>query len=422
MTERAADELFRRAQQAEQAGRADEAAQAWRELAARYPNHPAALFHQGRARIQGGDAAGGAAILIEAERGDPNNPELPLFTALAFNMQGAHQQALAALDRALTIDPYHFLALLSKGKVLEQMGRKEVAAKVYGNALKIAPAPERMPPSVRAPYQHAKALVEQNARSLADFLRDRTKSTRDKHKGADLRRFDECLNVLAGVQKRQVQDPLQLHFPRLPAIPFLDRALFPWLNQLEAATEEIRSEFERVYAEDAGQFDPYMRIPPGAPVNQWRELNNSRAWSTFFLWRDGKREDANCARCPHTATLLESLPMCDQPGYGPTAMFSVLAPRTAIPPHTGSTNTRLIVHLPLVLPGQCGFRVGNETRDWKMGEAWVFDDTIEHEAWNNSDQARAILIFDVWNPLLVDAERELVAEMMTALGEYGAEP
>ncbi len=421
MNDLAADDLLKRAQAAEQRGRADEAAQAWRDLAARHPRHPAVLFQQGRARLQSGDAVGAVALLNEAEAGDPTNAEAPLFTALALNMQGAHAQALAALDRALAIDPYFFLALLSKGKVLEQMGRPRSAARVYQNALKIAPPPERLPASVRAPYERAKAVVEQDARNLADFLRQRTSRVREKFEGADLRRFDECLGILAGVQKRYTHDPILLYFPRLPAIPFYDRDLFPWLGELEAATERIRDEFVRVYAEDRARFDPYMQLPPGAPLNQWRELNNSPAWSTFFLWRDGRREDANCARCPQTTALLESLPMAHQPGYGPTAMFSVLAPRTAIPPHTGSSNARLIVHLPLVLPGPCRFRVGNETRDWKMGEAWVFDDSIEHEAWNDSDEARAILIFDVWHPMLADAERELIVEMMAALNAYGAE-
>jgi len=421
MPERTAEDLLRRAQLAEQSGRAEEAAAAWRELAISFPRHPAVLFHEGRNRVQHGDHAGGAALLREAEVADPNNPEAPLFLALAFNMQGAHREALAALDRALAIDPYYFLALLSKGKVLEQMGRARSAANIYRNALKVAPAPERLPASVRAPYERAKTLVEQNAQALARHLHERTADMRKRFQSADLRRFDECLGILAGVQKRHTQEPLLLYFPRLPAIPFFDRDLFPWLGRLEAATDEIRREFQRVYAEDAAKFNPYMQIPAGAPVNQWRELNNSPAWSTFFLWKDGRRDDANCARCQQTAAVLESLPMAHQAGYGPTAMFSVLAPRTAIPPHTGSSNTRLIVHLPLVLPGPCRFRVGNETRDWKMGEAWVFDDTIEHEAWNDSDEARAILIFDVWNPLLTDAERELVAAMMTALNEYGVD-
>ena len=103
-----------------------------------------------------------------------------------------------------------------------------------------------------------------------------------------------------------------------------------------------------------------------------------------------------------------------QHGYAPTAMFSALEARTHIPPHTGSTNVRLLAHLPLLLPGPARFRVGNETREWRMGEAWVFDDTIEHEAWNDADALRVILIFDVWNPLLTEVERELVNALLAA--------
>jgi aspartyl/asparaginyl beta-hydroxylase (cupin superfamily) len=106
------------------------------------------------------------------------------------------------------------------------------------------------------------------------------------------------------------------------------------------------------------------------------------------------------------------------PGYAPTAFFSSLEPHVRIPPHTGSTNVRLIVHLPLIVPGQCFFRVANETREWQFAKAWVFDDSIEHEAWNDSDRQRVILIFDVWNPYLSDAERELICEMQRGLGEY----
>ncbi|MGD9648581.1 MAG: aspartyl/asparaginyl beta-hydroxylase domain-containing protein, partial [Pirellulales bacterium] len=141
-------------------------------------------------------------------------------------------------------------------------------------------------------------------------------------------------------------------------------------------------------------------------------------WSSFFLWKDGVRDEANCARCPRTAAILDALPLAHQTGYGPTAMFSLLEPRTHIPAHTGSANIRLIAHLPLILPANCRFRVGADTREWRMGQSWVFDDTIEHEAWNDSDEVRVILIFDVWNPHLSDVERTLVTEMMLALNEY----
>ena len=141
-------------------------------------------------------------------------------------------------------------------------------------------------------------------------------------------------------------------------------------------------------------------------------------WATFFLWRDGVRQDEARARCPATAALLERLPMAHQSGFAPTAMFSALQGRAHIPPHTGSANTRLIVHMPLVLPGPARFRVGGETRDWKMGQAWVFDDTIEHEAWNGSDRTRVILLFETWRPELRDEERALVSTMFSAIDEY----
>jgi aspartate beta-hydroxylase len=112
--------------------------------------------------------------------------------------------------------------------------------------------------------------------------------------------------------------------------------------------------------------------------------------------------------------------MARQAGFSPTAVFSALEPRAHIPPHTGSTNVRLLVHLPLILPGPARFRVGNEARSWEMGRAWVFDDTIEHEAWNDADLTRVILIFDVWNPLLGEAERERITEMMLARRAYYA--
>ncbi len=99
-------------------------------------------------------------------------------------------------------------------------------------------------------------------------------------------------------------------------------------------------------------------------------------------------------------------------------MFSALAPHTHIPPHTGVANTRLVVHLPLIVPDGCRFRVGNETRSYTDGEAWVFDDTIEHEAWNDSNEPRIILLFDVWNPRLSQWEQEMIAEISGALDEF----
>lgn len=412
------EELIDRARAADRNGRSSEAAELWEAVRASAPNHPQAHFARGRQHFDRGDLAGAISSFRTAQTGDRQDPDIPLHLALAHHAKGEFADALGALDAALAIDPYFFSALLYKGRVLERMQQPRAAATIYRNAIKIAPPPGRLPPSLRLGLEHAQAAVRSDAEAAAAFLRAQTQQARAKYGGEDLRRFDECLDILAGVKRRQSQDPTLLYYPRLPPIPFFDREHFPWLADLEAVTETINAELSVVLREDASEFVPYIQYPPGAPVNQWVELNHSPSWSTFFLWRDGVRQAKNCARCPNTASLLERLPLAHQCSFGPTAMFSVLAPRTHIPPHTGSSNARLIVHLPLILPPECAFRVGNETRPWRTGEAWVFDDTIEHEAWNNSDQTRVVLIFDVWNPLLTLAERELVEAMMIALNEF----
>lgn len=380
-----------------------------------------ALKGQSLEAMKRGDANGALALLERAAALDAQDPEIPLNIALAHRLMGDYEKALMAIEAALARDPYSFMALLSKGALLERLGRNKEAARVYKDALGIAPAPERRTPQIAAPLARAEQVVKQNADALAAFLRTRTQDVRNAAGAADLTRAEECLAILAGQKKAYQQEPSLLHFPKLPPLTFYPRDHFGWLERLETATPVIKGELEAALAQDQEKFHPYIQYGPGAPLAQWSELNNSRAWSTMHLWRDGKRFDENCARCPQTAALVESLPLAVQPGYGPTVMFSALAPHTTIPPHTGSSNTRLICHLALIVPPKCRFRVGNDVREWREGEAFVFDDTIEHEAWNDSDQVRAVLIIDVWNPFLTEAERAMVCAMGKALQDYYAQ-
>ena len=371
--------------------------------------------------LRQGDAMGALGLLRRGEADAPTDIAIKMQVAVTLRTLGDLDGALKALDAALTLDPYQLLALLSKGWILEKLGRVREAAAIYRNALKIAPPDDRLPEGLKAPVARAREAVQQDIEALEAHLRAGVAGVRARLDAETPGRFDESLQVFAGRKRVYTPEPAYLHYPRLPADQFYDRGQFPWLAELEAATDAIREELVVVLREDMEELDPYIQYPPGVPVNQWVELNHSPLWNSYFLWKDGERQDAHCERCPRTAAVLAGLPMLDQPGFGPTAMFSVLAPHTRIPPHTGSANTRLVVHLPLILPGHCGFRVGNDVREWRMGEAWVFDDTIEHEAWNESDQTRTILIFDVWNPYLTPAERELVTAMMAAKKAYAAE-
>ena len=102
-------------------------------------------------------------------------------------------------------------------------------------------------------------------------------------------------------------------------------------------------------------------------------------------------------------------------------MFSLLTPGAHIPPHNGVSNARLVCHLPLIVPAGCWFRVGDDKRDWERGTAWVFDDTIEHEAMNGGDALRVILIIDTWHPDLSAEERKAVGAVIAASDSAGTE-
>ena len=356
-------------------------------------------------------------LLDQADRfGRTHNATLN--RSVALRLLGDYHASLSVLDDALEMRPYDFMALLAKGAMLEKVNQTKAAVEVYRNALKIAPPRASCPPGVVSQMDYASRLIDRHAQALADFMKDRIAPLKAELGEASRERFEEGLEIYAGLKQPPRQQPLLLNYPRLPAIPFYDRTLFPWLARLEEATPVILAELATLLETAFDEFSPYIAYPKGAPVNQWGELNHSRKWSSLFLWKDGRRQNEICARAPQTAALLESLPMADQEGFSPTAMFSALQPKTHIPPHTGSSNVRLLTHLPLILPGPARFRVGNTVRDWEMGRAWVFDDTIEHEAWNDADAMRVILIFDVWNPYLDDGEKRLITEMMKAQRDF----
>jgi aspartate beta-hydroxylase len=401
--------------------RLDEAAAAWQGILKLAPDQPQALLHLGQHHIFRKQPAEALALLSRAERADAKNPVVPLNVSFAYRLTGDAKKEMAALIRSLAIDPYFFPALLAKAMLFERAGDKRKAAQIFKDVLTIAPPSDQLTVELRQALDHARKAVNENAAALDEHLRTRLEPIRARHEGAALERFDECKEITLGRAKAYTQQPTLMLVPRLPAIPFYDNADFPWLKRLEDAAEIIRDELIALIGEDEGGFKPYVDHPEGSPLNQWAGLNRSMRWNALFLWKDGVRVEEQCRRCPKTAALLAQAGMADIAGYAPTAFFSVLQPHTEIPPHTGVTNARLIAHVPLIVPDGCRFRVGNVTRPWRPGEAWVFDDTIEHAAWNDSDEIRIILILDVWNPLLSAAERDMVSGLLAATRSYYGE-
>lgn len=382
------------------------------------PEHPAILNDAALGELRGGNAVAARELLERAVARDGANTRLLMNLAGTLRRLGLDTDELAVIERVLAAEPRHLFALLQKATLLESQGKTRAAAKVYHNALQTIPPGSSVPGALRGLIDKAVAATQANEAALAAYLAQQLQDLRARHDDAEQDRFDHCIDGLLGHRRIFTPQPTFLHFPQLPAREFYPRLQFPWLGQLEAATADIRQEFERVFAEDADSLEPYIAYPQGVPLDQWAELNHSRRWSVFYLWRDGKPVAEHLQRCPRTAQLLQSLPLLDIAGYAPAVFFSILDAKSHIPAHTGVTNTRVIVHLPLIVPPSCRFRVGSTTREWRPGEAWVFDDTIEHEAWNDSDVPRAILILDVWNPYLTAAERELVSATVTGIARY----
>ncbi len=369
---------------------------------------PAALNAQGLQALRAGNSAAAVALLARAAAADPASPLLWYNLATAHHASGATDAERGALDAALDIDPYFGHALLAKARLHEAAGDATAAIEHYQRLLAATPPDAAHGPGFAAGLAHARAQVAAVGAAMAARLEADLGPLLDAQRPEDTLRFQHCVEV--GLGKRQVYNPqpLVLHYPYLPPEQFLPRAHFPWLAELEAATPIIRAELQALLDSGGEGFAPYVAYPAGAPVNQWAELNHSDKWSAQFLTQHGVPQDAVRARCPQTAAVLDSLPLFDCPGRGPVAFFSLLRPASHIPPHTGATNIRTIVHLPLIVPEGCAFRVGNETRPWREGEAFAFDDTIEHEAWNPTNALRAVLIIDCWNPHLTEIERELL--------------
>ena len=389
---------------------------------ARAYDHPVVLNSAAGYWLRTGNAGQARQLYQRAAAIDAKSRVLWLNLATACRSLGDTGGEGQALERALALEPRYVAALLHKADLLERLGKPMAAVQMFEAALQSIPPGEPIPPHMAPAIAHAREVVAANARALEAFLERELEPVRRRHANDDQHRYEACSDILLGKRRADSSPPKDTFFPYLPAIEFFRREDFPWLDILEAATEDIAAEALGVLRQESADFAPYVNFPPGTPLDEWAPLNHSMSWSVYSLWNDGAPLPAHQAACPKTSAALAQLPMCDVPGYAPGAYFSVLKPHTRLPPHTGTTNTRSIVHLPLVIPPGCRFRVGAQTRSWEKGKAWVFDDTIEHDAWNDSEQIRIILIFDIWNPLLTSAERDLVRAMTVARGRfYGAD-
>lgn len=314
--------------------------------------------------------------------------------------------SLDALTHELEVAPGSLPALLMSGSLLTAMGRTEEASTAYEAALIHKIDETRLPPQLREQIGKARATLEQK---------------RERRTRIEALRFDDPgLDATARARLEQFRETVlaataaglgRFAYPDLPESGFHDAQAQFGVRALEAATETILAEFRRVVETNAAEVMSLVDHAQGAAPPDATD-DRVRRWSTIPLIANGTVSQANAALCPATMRLYEATDPCSIPGRAPNLVFSLLDAGARIPPHRGLTNVRLVLHLPLIAPPDCALRVGGELHHWQKGEAMLFDDTFEHEAWNESDRLRVILLCDQWRPELSAAERRGIAAIL----------
>lgn len=368
--------------------------------------------------LAAGDLHRAVEILAKTAAEKPDEMEVWMKLAALQRATGNLDAALEAVHRGLSLAPLDFTMLLMRASLLQRLDRPE-AGQAWGHAL--AQKPQRdLPPQLIAALAEGELHYSKWLDAREEKMKVALQSVEGGADEEERARIERFRSNVVGRTKTFYSQPTDFFFPGLAQREFHPRRLFPWLERLEIATEAITGELQSVMLGERTELVPYIQYDDHLPLAQWKELNRNPDWTAIHLWQNGQIVSANAQHCPQTISLLASFPQPQIRGAGPNAMFSLLAPGTSIPAHVGVNNARLVCHLPLVVPEGCWFRVGAETRYWKRGEAFVFDDTIEHEAKNPSDDLRVVLIFDVWHPDLSPVEREAAAALIGSEGAAGA--
>jgi len=366
--------------------------------------------------LRRGDAHTARELFLRALEGGRNDAPVLLGMAHACKALADVAGQVQVLDRLLAAEPRNILALILRADCFAAAGDTRSASSFYQGAVRLAPPAAETPPELVHDLRRARQMCEVYADQYTSYLQ-RSLVSRGFDPQRSSKRFAQSVDLLLGKKQLFLQQPRYYYFPGLPQIQFYDRSAFPWMDEVEAATDDIRAELLEVM-KNPNSFAPYVEGDANRPRKEQMGMLNNPAWSAFYLWKNGDVVAENAARCPKTMQALRNAPLCNVRYRSPSILFSLLQPGAKIPPHNGLVNTRLVCHLPLIVPGECVFRVGNEVREWVPGKAWAFDDTMEHEAANNSDQTRVILLFDVWRPELTEDERRLVVSMFEAIDEH----
>lgn len=415
------------AMQALRSGKRDEARKRLEQAAQANANDPEPQRLLARMAREAGDNESARSLLQDALSRNPKHALSNYDLGVIELDQDRHEAALECFARADAAQPDHPVILLHKALSLENLDRGYEAAAVYQRCWSVALGGgqgfQKLPAPLQQLMTRGRGRVREELKKLLDQALEEARNETGEGELSRMERLEAMLlGEIPPEQMPPQQKPTKMYFPGLPDRRFFERDEFPWITEFEARTDAIREEFLALN-EDERFLKPYMEVDPSSPTaNHWREVSNSLNWGSCHLFQRGERNTEVEAHCPTTFEALDNVPLIRIDKHCPECMFSVLKPGITIPPHHGSVNGRVIIHLPLIVPRDCGgIRVGNETRYWEEGKCIIFDDSYEHEAWNKSDETRVVLIIDAWNPHVTEAEKIAFARFNQIISEMNAQ-
>jgi len=404
-------------------GRVAEAEQLFDQILQRSPNNVEALNAVALASLRRADSRRSIELLDRAVALLPGDALSHYHLGRARSLAGDLVGALDSYATAIRLLPDFHTARLHYAETLDRAGDMERAPIQYLRALQDAQQqghwldPATTPRGLQPIVTRGVLLVREARRAMCAQL---VEPLQAKFGAAAVERVSEAVRIHIREAEPNVPDPRQqptfFYVPGLPAAPYLDREMFPWVQAMEGSTAAIQDELRRLLPSTEGRERVF-----GTAALESVNLRGSAgppSWNGYYFYRYGVRREDNCQACPATAAALAAVPLCHIRTHAPEVLFSVFTAGTHLLPHRGVTNSRLVAHLPLLIPADCALRVGGELHEWQEGRVVIFDDTYEHEAWNRSAEIRVVLIFDIWNPQLTEVEQAAISLLVAAMGDF----
>ena len=396
-----AEEAFDKATALHGENRFDEAEALYRTALSHDPDHLGSMLQLATLHLQQKKPKECAELMRRAIELAPGSGEAHSTLGAALQLLGSPEDGLACQERALALAPGHADAHLRRAAALRALNRPEESVAAYEALLERRPQDDHVRAHLELGLGMTLAALDREGEA---FVRFRNAASIDPALGENLTRAlgafaqrhpaeaqagNLRLNRYVGSFLTNHASPRMGVYPGLTSAPFHDVSRFPGALALERNYPAVRAEIEALAAED---FQP-----------EAENLKERGSWDVFLFYERGRRHEANCARCPVITGIIEaSSTVRTTAGL---LYVSKLSPGTHIKPHRGPVNLRLRCHLGVSVPaGDCGLKVGGKSRRWREGQCLVFDDSLEHEAWNRTAEPRIVLILDFWHPDLTPAE------------------